>query len=152
MTHVLAEAEKNIRNVVANKRKNSVLIPYKITDEKTFVYLQKRTKNAKRLPDMFGLFGGGAKNTETPEKALEREIEEELTFIPSGYIFLKKYESNKNIVNVFILKVDDDFENRVKVNEGEFGKFFSDEDALSEPKIIDAHKSILKDMFNFLNK
>lgn len=60
------------------KSKISILIPYKIIDNQIFVYLQKRSADAERLPNYFGFWGGGAENNETPEETLLREIREEM--------------------------------------------------------------------------
>ncbi len=67
---------------MAIKEKRSLLIPYKIKGGKILVYLQKRTKNASRLPGYFGFFCGKLEPKENPHKALEREIKEEMNFIP----------------------------------------------------------------------
>lgn len=69
------------------KRLVSILIPYRRNADKFLVFLQKRSKDAKRLPGFFGFFGGGAKNNENPEEALQREIMEELNFVPRGHVF-----------------------------------------------------------------
>jgi mutator protein MutT len=42
------------------------------------ILLQKRSRNAKRFPEKWGLFGGGIEKDECPESGLKREIEEEL--------------------------------------------------------------------------
>lgn len=97
-----------------NKRDVSLLIPYKIKDEEIFVYLQKRTQDAKQWPDCYGFFGGGIKNSESPEEALQREIMEEMNFMPRDFDLLGVYESEQRIRRVFILEVDDDFEKILK--------------------------------------
>lgn len=63
-----------------NKRKISALAPYKIENNEVFIYLQKRAKNAKIAPGLFGFFGGGREGDETKEEALLREIEEGFAF------------------------------------------------------------------------
>lgn len=77
---------------MSNKRKVSLLIPYQTRRGKVFVFLQKRAKDAKRLPDYFGFFGGGIENNESSEEALKREILEELDFVPEKYRLLRFYD------------------------------------------------------------
>ena len=132
------------------KREVSTLIPYKFQDDKVLIYFQKKTKDAPRLLDHFGFFGGGIEEQETPEEALRREIKEELDFVPEGYEFLGKYESPRNINHMFTLKVGEDFEEQIMVLEGEYGIFFNEEEALSEPKLIDEDKEILRDFYKKL--
>ena len=56
-------------------RKVSTLMLY---DKDSKVLLQHRSKNAKRLPNYWGAFGGGIEEGETPEEALRRELLEEI--------------------------------------------------------------------------
>ena len=50
-----------------NKRKVSVLIPYKIRSGNIFVFLQKRADDAKILPGHFAFFGGKLEEGESYE-------------------------------------------------------------------------------------
>jgi len=133
-----------------NKEKRSILIPYKIKDGRVLVYLQKRAKDARRLPDYFGFFGGEPEGEENPEEALEREIKEEMNFIPQTYKLLGKYDFGKSVKHIFIMEVDDNFENKIQVLEGEYGKYFSEDEALDEPKLIEEDKIVLRDLYKFL--
>ncbi|OGZ72268.1 MAG: hypothetical protein A2908_03960 [Candidatus Staskawiczbacteria bacterium RIFCSPLOWO2_01_FULL_38_12b] len=134
------------------KRNVSVLIPCRIQNKQVFVYLQKREKNRKVLPDHFGFFGGKIEERETPAQALEREIQEEMCFVPKGCEFLSKYDFIDWSSNVYFLEVNDNFEKEVKIMEGEYGKFFSEKEALSEPMLTDDNKDILRDLYVFLKK
>jgi 8-oxo-dGTP pyrophosphatase MutT (NUDIX family) len=129
------------------KRICSILIPYRKTPEGVVVFLQKRAPDVVRHPNEFGFFGGGMEPGESPEQALEREIGEELEFKPSGYVFLGVYESAHTIRHVFYLKVEDDFESKIKINEGQYGKFFSEGEFENEPQITDMDKLILRDFY-----
>lgn len=133
-----------------DKRKISILIPYKVVENEILVYLQKRSKDAKRLPDYFGFFGGGAENDENPEQALQREMNEEIGFVPTGYHFFKKYEFEKSTKNIFILEVPSGFEEKITILEGEYGKWFSRQEVLDEVKLIDEDKLVLQELYNFL--
>ncbi len=135
---------------MGNKRKVSILIPYKIRKGNTLVFLQKRSKDAKRLPDYFGFFGGGAEGNENPEDALRREIKEELNYIPTGYRFLKKYDFTGSIKDIFFLEVSNDFEKEITVLEGDYGKWFSEREFEKEQKLIEEDKIVLRDLFKLL--
>lgn len=131
-----------------NKRNISILVPYRRNNENILVYLQKRSKDAKRLPDYFGFFGGGIENKETAEQGLRREMEEEIGFAPEGYIFFRTYEFPRSIKNIYTLEVDDSFEKQVTILEGEYGKWFSQKESFNENKLIDEDKLVLKDFFD----
>jgi len=130
-----------------DKRICSILIPYKTSEAGILVFLQKRAEDAVRHPDDFGFFGGGMEPGESPEQVLEREIWEELNFKPTGYNFLGVYESDHTIRHVYSLKVDDDFESKIQINEGQYGKFFTEKEYQSEPLITDNDKLILRDFY-----
>jgi len=134
------------------KRIISILIPYRKNGGTILVFLQKRSKDAKRLPDFFGFFGGGAENNEDPQEALLREIREEMNYIPRGYSYLGKYEFPRSVKSIFYLEVGDGFENEIKIDEGEYGKWFGEEEALAEPKLIEEDRTVLRDLFKKLGE
>ena len=134
------------------KRPQSVLIPYKIENGKIFVYLQKRSKDAKRPPDYFGFFGGGIKENETKEQGLLREIKEELDYVPKNYKFLGSYERARSVNNAFYMEVSKDFEKNIIILEGDYGKYFSEQEIFSEEKFIDDDKIVLRDFFKIIKK
>ncbi|MDP2704416.1 MAG: NUDIX domain-containing protein [bacterium] len=129
------------------QRHVSILAPLKRKDGKTYIFLQKRSENAKRAPGYFGFFGGGIKDGETPEQALEREIQEELTFKSTKHSFFKKYDLERCVAYVYLIKVEDDFENTIQVKEGDYGKFFTEEELAQEKNVIPHDRQILKDIF-----
>ena len=132
------------------KRKVSTLVPYLVRENDILVYLQKRDKDAKRLPDYFGFFGGGSENDENPQQTLLREIKEELNFIPEGFSHFKQYEFESSIRDIFILEVDDNFENKIQVLEGQYGRWFREGEVINEQKLSDSDRLALRDIFNFL--
>ena len=83
--------------MMVQKRKISILIPYKTIAGQVVVYLQKRSKDATRLPGHFGFFGGHAQGNESPEETLGREIQEELTLAPDGHQLLGRYEFDRRV-------------------------------------------------------
>jgi len=136
----------------AAKRQVAIFIPYRQKDGDVFVFLQKRSKDAKRIPDYFGFFGGGLEGGETPEQALAREIKEELNYQPRDHFLLKFYEFERKEAWVFYQKVNDSFENETEVLEGQYGKWFSQVEAMAEQMLIDEDKVILKDFFEKIRK
>ncbi len=104
-----------------NKRKVSVLVPYKISNGLVCLFMQKRAKSQEKWPGMFGFFGGGIQEAETPEEDLLRESKEELDFIPIGFYLFKKYNLSATIyfsaaeLYLFALPVTDDFERKITV-------------------------------------
>ncbi|MSU60631.1 MAG: NUDIX domain-containing protein [Candidatus Staskawiczbacteria bacterium] len=134
------------------QREVSVLIPYKIKNRQILVFLQKREKDRKVLPGHFAFFGGKLEEGESPEQALEREIKEELCFDLKEYKLLGKYFFGEWSGSVYFLKVGDDFESQIKVMEGEYGKFFSQQEVSDELMIIGEDKSIIKDLYQRLKK
>lgn len=138
------------KNIMEDKRKISILIPYKIKDGDILVYLQKRSDNAKRLPGLFGFFGGGREGNECPEEVLVREIKEEMDFIPKNFTHFKVYEFEKSIKDIFVIEADDTFENGVTILEGDYGRWFGENETLNEPKFIEEDKIVLEDFYNFL--
>jgi len=51
-------------------------------------------------------------------------------------------------MHVFIQKVDDDFEKNIEIREGQYGKFFNEQEALNEPRLTAHDRKILRDFFN----
>lgn len=132
------------------KRLLANLIPYKREGGIYFIYIQKRTEDAKRAPGMFGCFGGGIEHDENPEEALIREIWEELAYTPVGYEYFGEYESERNKKFVYILEVDDTFEKEIEVKEGEYGRYFSEDEIINEKKIIEHDRIVFQDVFKKL--
>jgi phosphoglycolate phosphatase len=69
-SELLSVLEKSIRNI-------AVILLY---DEDKKILLQHRSKDAERLPNYWGFFGGGINDNETPEEAVKREAVEELNY------------------------------------------------------------------------
>ena len=56
------------------------------------------------------------------------------------------------VANVYFLEVANNFEEQIKVTEGDYGKFFSKKETLDYPMIIDGDKKVLKDLYQLLGK
>lgn len=131
-----------------SKRITAHLIPYIIIDDEFFFFLQKRSDNVERHPGWFTIFGGGVELGETAEEAMLREIKEELNFIPNKYLYLGEYNDDYSISHYYISEVTNNFENNIKINEGDCGKFFSEREIMSEIKLTENNKNILRDLIN----
>jgi 8-oxo-dGTP pyrophosphatase MutT (NUDIX family) len=134
------------------KRKVSVLVPYKKENGLIYVFLQKRSDNAEREPGMFGFFGGGADDNENPEQALLREIKEELDLVLDEFDHFGTYYLPKTVVDVFTTEVGINFEKEITVLEGDYGKWFSEEDFERERHIITGDLRILEELYDKLSK
>ena len=128
------------------KRTTSHIIPYISKGGNLFFFLQKRSEDAERAPRGFSIFGGGVEKDETPEKAMLRESKEELNFIPNNYFYVGEYSDGYSISHYYAVEVQDDFESSIKIGEGDYGKFFSEEEIKNESKLSKNNKKILSDL------
>jgi len=117
------------------KREISSLIPYRIVENEYEFFLQKRDKNARINPGLFGLFGGGLENGEAPEEGLFREIAEELSYKPVHHEYFSRFETNSSVLHVFVEEVSSDFESSVVIGEGDYGKFLKPDEILYAKEI-----------------
>lgn len=140
--------------MIQNKRQNSIIIPYKLFGDKIEVYLQKRSVTATALPDYFGFWGGGAENNETPEQALLREVKEEMgiDLDLTSVKLLNRYEFLRNVKYVYIFESPEKWEDKIVIGEGDYGKWFTTEDALNIEKFIFEDKVIVNDLERILLK
>jgi len=111
--------------MIKEKREMACLVPYKKEGGDLLFFMQKRDKDAARAPGVFGMFGGGMDEGESPKEGMLREVQEELTYTPVDARYFSRYETAIGIYHIFIEEVGGDFESKVKVNEGEYGKFLS---------------------------
>lgn len=63
-----------------------------LRDKQGRVLLQHRDKDAPRLPESWGFFGGDIEGTESPKDAVLREAKEELMIEPKSLEFFRRYE------------------------------------------------------------
>jgi 8-oxo-dGTP pyrophosphatase MutT (NUDIX family) len=136
-----------IRN---QKRPVCSYLPYKKEEEAHKFYLQMRDSNAKTHPNMFAAFGGGIEQGETSEEGLMREILEELAYKPTKYRYFSRYESGNTIFDLYIEEVSDDFESKVTVGEGEYGKFLSYEETQQLPNVSNITRLMIENLEKFL--
>lgn len=132
------------------KRRTSEFIPYRRINGQWYLFVQKRTADAPFAPDMFGIFGGGIDDGESPDAALFREVREELDYSPRDVHFFRKYDFEEYEINVFVSEVGENFESEITVLEGEYGKFLS-EPELKAQKVLAVDWVVLNDLFRWLN-
>jgi 8-oxo-dGTP pyrophosphatase MutT (NUDIX family) len=108
------------------KKENAAFLAYRTGPEGREYFLQRRDKDAPGYPDCFDFFGGGLEVDETPEEAMYRETYEELEYHPEHASYFKAYEyGGYKLVHIFPEQVGPGFEDRVRVHEGEYGKFLT---------------------------
>ncbi|MDP3881096.1 MAG: NUDIX domain-containing protein [bacterium] len=137
---------------MGSRRKNAAFLPYRFVDGHLCVFLQRRDLDAKRHPDLFGLFGGGIEEGETVEQGLMREVKEELNYSPKGCKYFTHYESSEHIEDVFVCEVDENFENEIEIIEGQYGKYFKKEEILAEKEMMEGARAILLEFFEKYGK
>jgi 8-oxo-dGTP pyrophosphatase MutT (NUDIX family) len=125
------------------KRWVALFIPYRIENGVVLIYLQKRSMDMERIPGYWGYFGGGLEQEETPEQAMLRETKEELNYVPKDYFQVFHGITELDYKEVFCEKVDKDFELQITVLEGDYGQWFSIEEALRLEKFIERDKRVL---------
>ncbi len=129
---------------VCSKRKTAGFVPYRMGGHSIEFYLQKKTADAPFGSGQYHLFGGGLEDGETPEQALLREIEEELRITPKNYKYLGDVDTESAVVSVFYAQVAPDFESKVQVMEGEYGRFLSLPEALATASVPEGTRAILQ--------
>ena len=139
-------------NIIKEKRKISLLLPIRRKGEALFVYLQKRSATAKTLPNYFGFWGGGAEKNESSEQTLLREIQEELGFKLDlkETQFFNHYEFLRSVKDVYLFEPQDNWEQSLVIGEGDYGKWFSTQEALMKTDIIFEDKVVINDLERIL--
>ena len=132
------------------KRKVSCIAPYKIKEGKVWIFLQKRSDSAERDPGLFGFFGGGSQEEETPEETMLRETKEELSYCPENFCHFGSYDLSKSILDLYTTMVDDSFESKIEVLEGDYGKWFCKDDYISQKDLISGNLEILEELYEKL--
>lgn len=132
------------------KRRNSMLIPYRFEGSNLYIFLQRRTDDAPRNPNILGGFGGGLEGKENNEEALLREMMEELEYVPKNYSLLGVFETDHSISNYYVEKVGEDFERNIKVNEGKRGEWHKAKDAVEKSDISPNTRKVVQAIIKHL--
>jgi 8-oxo-dGTP diphosphatase len=112
------------------------------------VYLQKRSQTAEALPGYFGFWGGGAEGEESAEQVLIREIQEEMgiTIDVKVVELFNRYEFLRSVKYVYLYKAEQGWERQITIGEGDYGQWFSTDEAIAKNDIILEDKVILNDL------
>ncbi|MFA7708134.1 MAG: NUDIX domain-containing protein [Candidatus Pacearchaeota archaeon] len=108
-----------------NKKINAVGIIIENNENK--ILLQLRDSNTDRFPNCWVLLGGAIKHNESPEKAIIREIKEEIDFNLKDFDFFGNFFYNKDNQAFFYKKIDLDLK-KINLTEGKEIRFFSEEE------------------------
>jgi len=116
------------------------------------ILLQLRDEKDQRYPNCWGFFGGRIEEGEIPERALKRELYEELKIKVKFYCFFKKYDlvdTQGNIQEYFyIVPLDTAVEDLKKnLGEGKDLKYFSLE-KIRDLNTPDYEKPVFDDLSN----
>ena len=130
-------------------RNVSLLILYTSTGK---ILLQHRSKDAARLPNYWAFFGGGIEQGESPTRALEREILEELSCqVQNPYLLLaQKYreEEDENTKYVFVEQYQDQ---PLQLGEGQAMGWF-DPDETRGLQMIEHDRAVVERIRDYLNQ
>ncbi len=132
-----------------SRREAAALVPFYKKDDVYYFFLQLRDEGAPTDPGRIGFFGGGIEGEETPLEAVTRETKEELAIDITPFFF-KTYSGLERTSHVFLLEVPERFKDSVTILEGEDGFFLSEEEANTNPKVIELERTILKEVSVFL--
>ena len=126
-----------------------------ITNDKK-VLLQYRDKNTRWNRDSWSEFGGQIERGETPEKAIRRELKEELGIELTNLKFFKKYklQRKRGIYEQFVFTASFNYSLeslKKRQKEGKDLALFTHEE-LKNLKMADYTREILKDFFQSVQK
>lgn len=132
------------------KREVSSLVPYRRAGDVLEFYLQMRDEHAKTNAGRFGMFGGGIDAAETPFEAMVREMSEELEYDARNAQYFCRYEWASTIAHLFIEEVAADFQTKVVVREGQYGKFLQIEEIDTSPLVTPPVRMVARQISDYL--
>ena len=130
-------------------RNVSVFILYTATGK---ILLQHRTHDASRMPNYWAFFGGGLEAGESPTRALEREVFEELSYqVQNPYLLLTqtfREEEDENTKYVFV----EQYQNQpLQLGEGQAMGWFSP-DETHGLQMIEHDRAVVEQIRDYLNQ
>lgn len=90
-------------------------------------------------------------DNESPEKILVREVEEELCVLLREYEFLLVRQTPNMWFHLFVLEVPDYWEALVTVREGDYGRFYTEEEIRAEALMTPLIREMLITLFSLLH-
>lgn len=121
--------------MMKDKKEYTSFVPIRMSERGLEFYLQKRDLKPVNNPGKFAEFGGHVESGEEIELSLKRELKEELNYAPQQAVYFSRFELPNSIVHVFYEQVGEDFESRVTVLEGEYGRFLALDEVLYSPNV-----------------
>lgn len=112
--------------------------------------IQKRSKNAKKLPGYWSFFGGAVEKNENPISAIKREALEEINYSLDNPMLIAK-EQIKGDGNKFFFIEKYSNKKKLRLKEGEDMKWALPQE-IKKLKFAPHHRKIIQSVTNFLNK
>jgi 8-oxo-dGTP diphosphatase len=134
------------------KREVASFVPYRKAANGWEFFLQKRSVDAPTHAGLMGLFGGSMENGETPEEGLLREVREELAYVPKALAYFTKYETSQYIRHVYIEEVAEDFETKITIGEGDYGKFIAATELKNFQQFSKVAHAVIPELADMLSK
>jgi mutator protein MutT len=110
------------------------------------ILLQLRDEKPKRFPNSWVLIGGAVEGTESLEKAIKREIKEEMEIAVDNFKFFKNFQYQEDNQFFFHKKMNLNTK-KIKLREGKKIEFFS-KDEVQNLKFGFNIKEVVEDFFS----
>lgn len=131
-------------------------IPARFLNDVPQIFMQVRSQDDPDLGGYHAFFGGGVDQGETFEQGFLREIKEELDYRPSEYKWLQdqqvKHEGVSYAKRVYWELVPDNFDNIIKIGEGDGGIWVNEEEIPNLGKVFEADAENIKKLFALLKQ
>lgn len=134
------------------KREYADFVAFRRSNRGLEFYLQKRDKEARINPSIFSLFGGSIQEGEGIQQAVQREIQEELRYVPRNLLYFSRFETATGVTHTFIEEVADDFESQVSVQEGQYGSFLTQGEIEYSPEVALLAQLVIRHLSKKLQK
>ena len=129
----------------------SNLIIYDYINGEISFFLSRRSLTAKMYPNYYSFYGVDIEE-ETKEKALVREIQEELGIIIEEYNYLGEFETPNVNKFIFYKQIDRNIVDSLSINGGQYGKWMTLYEIIKEDMIIKEDKDIIKLLSKHISK
>jgi 8-oxo-dGTP pyrophosphatase MutT (NUDIX family) len=131
---------------------HAAFIPYRRVSNGYEFFLQKRDANAPGDANIFSTFGGRADDGESEVDTVYREVLEELCYRPVNLQRLGTFQVRNNTFAVFYEEVGADFEEKVTVCEGEYGRFLSGPEIATRSDVSQLRQTVIPPLIERLSE